>query len=222
MSVRCLSLTLPHTSHPSPSPSNPAPAQTLILTSPSPSPSPLKAVFKALITATNEVGEIRIQFHVVTDGHDQMIAPIEALLETMNAYGQDPTELLTTDKPAEDKAFFQTIIPSLKATQDRLDQAAPPAPPTTDALPACDVDPANCKLCRTPQEIATQVDAARNVVKALPPQMRVMSLDAEWDVMKNQQGMVVGSGTVAVIQLSFKESEDGPIRALVLQVCHAP
>ena len=166
------------------------------------------------------MGEIRIQFHVVTDGHDQMIAPIEAFLETMNAYGQDPTELLTTDKPAEDKAFFTTIIPSLKATQDKLDQVAPPAPPNVDALPACDVDPALCKLCRTPLEIATQVDAARNVVNALPPRLRVMSLDAEWDVTKNQQGMVVGSGPVAVIQLSFKESADGPIRALVLQVSH--
>jgi hypothetical protein len=55
-----------------------------------------------------QVGEIRVQFHVVTDGHDQMIAPINALLATMNAYGQEPPELLGTDKPAEDKGFFQT------------------------------------------------------------------------------------------------------------------
>ena len=34
------------------------------------------ALFRAFITATNEVGEIRIQFHVVTDGHDQFDSSI--------------------------------------------------------------------------------------------------------------------------------------------------
>ena len=42
------------------------------------------AVFRALITATNEVGEIRIQFHVVTDGHDQMTRAIANFIETSN------------------------------------------------------------------------------------------------------------------------------------------
>jgi hypothetical protein len=31
-----------------------------------------ESIFRALITATNHVGEIHVQFHVVTDGHDQM------------------------------------------------------------------------------------------------------------------------------------------------------
>lgn len=31
-----------------------------------------KAIFRALFTATNQLGEIRLQFHVVTDGHDQV------------------------------------------------------------------------------------------------------------------------------------------------------
>ena len=32
-------------------------------------------IFKALITGTNERGEIRVRFHVVTDGHDQLKRP---------------------------------------------------------------------------------------------------------------------------------------------------
>jgi len=31
------------------------------------------AIFRALFTATNQLGEIRMQFHVVTDGHDQVL-----------------------------------------------------------------------------------------------------------------------------------------------------
>ena len=33
-------------------------------------------IFIALITGTNELGEIRVQFHVVTDGQDQFKRPI--------------------------------------------------------------------------------------------------------------------------------------------------
>ena len=48
-----------------------------------------EAVFKALVTATNEFGEIRIQFHVVTDGHDQMEDQIKKFLHTLQEFGQD-------------------------------------------------------------------------------------------------------------------------------------
>jgi hypothetical protein len=54
-----------------------------------------KPIFKALITATNEVGEIRVQFHVVTDGHDQMKSQIAALLDTLRVYNQPQPMLLT-------------------------------------------------------------------------------------------------------------------------------
>ena len=42
-----------------------------------------QGIFKALITGTNTLGEVRVQFHVVTDGHDQMIGQIQALLATL-------------------------------------------------------------------------------------------------------------------------------------------
>eukprot|EP00978_Attheya_sp_CCMP212_P037953 scaffold183316_cov56-Attheya_sp.AAC.3 len=64
-------------------------------------------LFNALITATNEHGEIRLQFHTVSDSHDQMIAPIQAFLKTANEYGHDHPILLTTDKPCGDKRFFR-------------------------------------------------------------------------------------------------------------------
>ena len=47
-----------------------------------------KPMFRALITGTNEHGEIRVQFHVVTDGHDQIGQALDAMVHTMNQVGQ--------------------------------------------------------------------------------------------------------------------------------------
>jgi hypothetical protein len=47
-------------------------------------------VFKGLVTAMNEFGEIRIQFHVYTDSHEQMTAVLEAFKHTTEALGQQP------------------------------------------------------------------------------------------------------------------------------------
>jgi hypothetical protein len=62
------------------------------------------------------------------------------------------------------------------------------------------------------------VDAACNLVLAQISEHRVMSLDTEWDVNKNQGGYMVGQETIALIQLSFRIASDGPIRVLLLQV----
>ena len=62
-----------------------------------------------------------MQFHVVSDAHEQFISQIDALLHSLKEYGQTPPRRLATDKPAEDKAFFKQHIPSLQAEQDRLD-----------------------------------------------------------------------------------------------------
>jgi hypothetical protein len=94
-----------------------------------------KGIFKALITGTNERGEIRVQFHVVTDGHDQFMAPIMALRETLNAYGHVHPQLFVTDQPSVDKEFFLKAFPSLQAKQDQLDRLVS-APPVPAAAPA--------------------------------------------------------------------------------------
>ena len=44
-------------------------------------------VYKAIVTATNEVGEIRIQFHIVKDGHNQMLQALHEFQSTVKQYG---------------------------------------------------------------------------------------------------------------------------------------
>jgi hypothetical protein len=148
-----------------------------------------------------------------------MTSQIGVLLDTLGAYGHQMPELLITDKPAKDKDFFQTAIPSLKTKQCELDVLL--QLPTLTAEPAfneCTVDPGSIKICCTPAEINTNVDAARNLVRAQIEKHRVMSLDAEWDVNKNAGGYVIAQGTIALIQLSFRIETDGPIHVLLLHV----
>ena len=66
-----------------------------------------QGIFRGLVTATNELGEIRVQFHVVSDSHEQMEAQILALTNTLQAYGKPLTRMVFGDKPAEENAFFQ-------------------------------------------------------------------------------------------------------------------
>ena len=93
-------------------------------------------IFKGLVSATNQVGEVRIQFHVVTDGFDQFEAPIDQFLLTMNAHGHDPTELLGTDNPSRDAAYFKNKLPGLRAKQAELDAIASGGATAANANPA--------------------------------------------------------------------------------------
>ena len=73
-----------------------------------------ESIFKGLVTsATNEVGEIRIQFHVVTDAFDQFDGPIEKFHETLVAYGHEITSLVGTDNPSRDVSYFLSKLPRL-------------------------------------------------------------------------------------------------------------
>lgn len=46
-----------------------------------------QSVFKGLVTGTNELGKVRVQFHVVVDAHDQIGPTIDAHKNICNLYG---------------------------------------------------------------------------------------------------------------------------------------
>ena len=176
-----------------------------------------ESVFKGLVTATNEVGEIRIQFHVVTDGHDQMLDSIQKFLQTVTEYNQAAPKILTTDNVPGDKPFLLSSFPSLQAQQDAFDNGIQQPHTATD--PECVLDASRYALCTSVAEMNSKVQAARDVVNGLPKGQRVMSVDCEWDVHRHERtGMVMGSGMVAIIQLSYRLVADGDVHALVLQV----
>ena len=170
-------------------------------------------IFKALITGTDEFGEIRVQFHVVTDGQDQFAGPIAYLLETLAAYGHELPTLFFTDKPKDDDAFFKQVIPSLQAMQNRLDGfiASPEV-----AAPVAEFEDLNITIIKKATLMASPLTSLRNLVRALPTREKVISIDCEWNTAKDSQGRIVANDKVALIQLGYFEGDVA--RALLLPV----
>ena len=180
-----------------------------------------ESVFKGLVTATNEVGEIRVQFHVVTDGFDQFDGPLDAFHSTLVAYGHALTSLLGTDNPARDASYFLSKLPGLRARQAELNTLVDGGNDERSARP--DVyftidDPASVETVSTVSTINSKVGAIREAMLALPEALRVISLDAEWDVHMNTAGHVVSNGAVALLQFGYRLGVGQPSRALLIRV----
>ena len=83
-------------------------------------------LFKSLVTVTNELGAIRLQFHTVTDGHDQLNQAVSAFVHTAQEYGQALPEVASTDNPSHDRNWLYDLIPTLRSTQQQLDALSSP------------------------------------------------------------------------------------------------
>lgn len=179
------------------------------------------AIFKGLVTGTNALGEVRMQFHVVSGSHEQMIPLIAGLKASLAAYNLPPPHRLATGKPGEDEAFFMAQFPSLQKEQDRLDaltaatanddamddeaddsaattdetqhgagsRAPAAAGATASGEPECTIDlQEQVSVASTPACIDRLVDLMRAQLDSLPSKHRVLSLDAEWELVMDAGG----------------------------------
>ena len=178
-----------------------------------------QSLFKGLVTGTNEIGEIRVQFHIVTDGQDQFVLALKNLLDTLNAYGHAHPNLFTTDVPATDDAFFKEQLPSLVAAQEVLDGGGGSAGLSKDGLAGSDLLPAEkYSFKSTAGEMNMAIDAFRDLCKGLDGSMQgVMAIDAEWDTVKSPDGRVVGSKPISLIQFAI-QLDDGTEQAMIFRV----
>jgi hypothetical protein len=58
--------------------------------------------FKATVTVMNEYNGIRTKFHVVSDGHNQYVRPIEAMVKTIATWGKEMPQCRYTDNQTRD------------------------------------------------------------------------------------------------------------------------
>ena len=133
-------------------------------------------IFKGLITGMNQAGEIRIQFHIHTDSHDQFVAALEAFKATIRKMGLDGPKFFVTDNPRADSAFFLSIFESLREQQQCLDNESLVA--TT--IPTLEEEyfvEDNVKVLTEAEEINNAITAMSYVAKG-----NVIGLDAEWNV----------------------------------------
>jgi len=169
----------------------------------------------------NEVGEVRMQFHVYSDSHEQMSAALEAFRGTTCSLGLPPVRLFYTDNPAGDKQYFMRMLPSLRAQQDEFDALVSQSE-TRHTVPDVGSDIslppypfANISSVR----VASTKPEIEHLIMALKDDMTgdKIGLDAEWNVTKNSIGMQTGVSKVQLIQIAYRDSE-GKVVVLLLRV----
>ena len=137
------------------------------------------------MTALNELVEVRIQFLVYTDSHEQMTSALEAFKQTTSELGLPDMTLFVTDNPVGDKNYFMDMLPSLKDQQALYDAQCnsdsshiqPSSQPTYD-------------YSSTWVRVVATKDEVNQVLDAMGQDMRniKIGLDAEWNVEKNSRG----------------------------------
>mmetsp|Transcript_29129 Transcript_29129/g.49666 ORF Transcript_29129/g.49666 Transcript_29129/m.49666 type:complete len:1097 (+) Transcript_29129:786-4076(+) len=158
-------------------------------------------IFKGLVTGMNELGEIRIQFHVFTDSHEQMEPALEAFNDTNTKLGMEGPQYFVTDNPKADALFFSTIFNTLHQQQQQLDDN-----PATSEIPSFEEEfyvRDEVKVLTTTQQTNLAITAMWDVAEG-----KVVGLDAEWTVTKNRHGHVTHRGKVALIQLCYIDKDE--------------
>ena len=170
-------------------------------------------LFKALITATNEYGEIRVQLHAETDDHEQMRSAFEAFKTTISSFGQPSPNLMATDNPKGDKKWLQEVLPSLVESENGMNNLKQPS---LDKELCSVLNTDHVVSVRREREVGKRALALKVFLNEKPSNQKVIGLDAEWEVSKNRRGFVYEIKKIAIIQLAFKDEE--VIRAIILQL----
>lgn len=175
------------------------------------------SIFKGLCTVCNQIGEIRLQFHLYTDGHDQYRAAFEAFKNTAKEYGQGHVTLAFTDNPRRDKAFLLNMFPSLRHSEKMFNAGNYDI---TDNANNYTIEASQVKYVKTEADMNAQALAIQTYMENDTTKM--LGLDAEWNVRRNPfTGNICGKeGKVATIQIAYKD-RDGIFCCVIFHVARA-
>jgi len=180
------------------------------------------AIFKGLVTACNELGEVRLQFHVVTDSHEQMMNALAAYRETIMLLGQEMPEIVFTDNPASDYYFFCEQLPSLVEHEKQINNKHSTIVEfARSGVPKCQIEPQDIFYADTPAKMNEAVNLLRNHLKDNPDCSRVLGLDEEHEYGSRLQYPPSGRGRVALVQIGY-EIVPGKTKALLLKLSVLP
>ncbi|GLB43789.1 putative essential for the formation of DNA replication focal centers [Lyophyllum shimeji] len=152
-------------------------------------------VFTALLTVTNEKGEIRVCNLVATKSHSQFELALQRMRASLELYGHDQPDVFYTDNMA-DKEFLEKCFPSLRRDVVPIEKHS-----HLDPLSIPDHVQISVK-----RSITTIDDAMRTLLDLLPDDDEmgslVIGLDAEWNIETSERGYVTGRGQTAVLQIA--------------------
>ena len=155
------------------------------------------SIFKGLVTATNEVGEVRLQFHVVSDSHDQAKTPLDAFKQTTAEYGLPQPQIVSTDNPTRDYNFFLNSLESLRDQKAKFDSGLV----QRTALSPYPYDANNPFLQIVSNSAAIRLATA--AMLTVTNKGKGMALDCEWRVEFNGCGMRTREWEICLIQLVY-------------------
>lgn len=154
-------------------------------------------IFTALLTVTNEKGEIRVCVFVATKSHSQFEDALRRLAEDLVVYGHNLPEVFYTDNMV-DKAMLEKIFPSLTEAVIPIDKYSHLAPfETPDFVRSPAVLDEESMINNAMRAILDDVPATGHVV---------IGFDSEWNVDMTQYGRFGGRSPPAVVQVAYKES----------------
>ena len=174
-----------------------------------------RPVFRGLVTAMNEVGEVRIQFHVYSDSHEQMKSALEAFIGTASSLGLPKVRLFFTDNPGGDKQFYLQQLPSLQSQQDLFDALCVSnklADETEELFPSYQYERISVRTALTKCDVENVVMALKEDIKGCR-----IGLDAEWNQSVSCRGIQTGTSKVQTMQIAYRNSED-ELNVLVFKV----
>ncbi|KAG6876058.1 hypothetical protein C0992_001133 [Termitomyces sp. T32_za158] len=156
-------------------------------------------VFTALLTITNEKGEIRVCALVATKSHSQFVLALHRLRESLEMYGHDAPAVFYTDNMA-DKEFLEKCFPFLWKDVLPIEEYS--------HLEALTI-PENYQI--SVKKSATTIDNAMHILLDFLPDEEsggflVIGLDAKWNVKTSQHGYVTGRGQTAILQIAHGTS----------------
>ncbi|KAF8174195.1 hypothetical protein K438DRAFT_2050037 [Mycena galopus ATCC 62051] len=156
-------------------------------------------IFVALLTVTNERGEIRVCNLVATKSHSQFELALTRMRDSLKRYGHQQPAIFYTDNMA-DKDFLECCFPSLREGVVPVEKYS--------HLPALEIT-ADIGVCIL--ESVTEIDAAmRTILQDLPEDSDnddhkiIIFLDSEWNVETSQHGYITGRGQTAILQIAYK------------------
>jgi hypothetical protein len=156
-------------------------------------------IFIALLTVTNEKGEIRICNLVATKSHSQFEMALKLMRESLELYGHEQPSAFYTDTMI-DKDFLEKIFPSLRADLvpvEKFGHLEPLEIPSHFTVMVKKTVIAIEDVMRTSLDLLPDNDS-----NGTAPTL-VVGLDAEWNVEVSDRGYVTGRGQTAILQLAL-------------------
>ncbi|KAF8908060.1 hypothetical protein CPB85DRAFT_1523598 [Mucidula mucida] len=152
------------------------------------------AIFTALLTVTNEKGEIRVCVFVATKLHSQFTDALKKMAESLELYGHEQPEVFYTDN-ISDKAMLEGIFKSLLESVTAVEKHSD--------LPVFSID------AEVTTSVLDSVPAIDNTIHAIMDDVPddggyiVVGFDSEWNVETGPGGRVTGRGSTAVVQIAY-------------------